>query len=268
MHRAGARISWTLFYQYATPGPHTFTVEVGSTGSGTASDWAAIADPVVDAYYCVDPVERTAGLHPTVFYRVRLEDASGVHVSRPVGVDGTLSRRDWTLARELIRKERLVLSKYNGVHGWLLKRKRVGPLAVSADPRTAAVDPWTGEVMTSAPAAGAYGTDRPDGYFQPVPFRIFMDPSAVDEEVDPAGSGNVDRAATKNEGRLILFPPVDTLDVFVEAETDYRYYIHLTKQLAHIRGTPLVADCALLRAPVSDPVYDVAVPLAWTEPAV
>ena len=67
-------------------------------------------------------------------------------------------------------------------------------------------------------------------------------------------------AASNNPFRVVLIPQVDTYDVFVEEETDYRYYVNLTKQVAAHRGVPLVAQCVLKRAPVSDPVYDIPVP--------
>ena len=63
------------------------------------------------------------------YYRVRLVlpgvPGCPVYKSQPVRANGLLPRKDWLVAREIIRKEYLQ-QKYDGTQGFLLVRKKFG----------------------------------------------------------------------------------------------------------------------------------------------
>ncbi len=185
---------------------------------------------------------------------MRLVTPVATHYSKPAAVFGLLSLRDWLYAREIVRKELLLLDVYTAAKGWLLKRKRSGTRPPAGDPRTAVVDPLTGEMIRRNTTT--FGTPYEGGYYRAIPFLVALEPGGTYERVDSEQQGNEDPETLRRTGRVVVFPHVAHRDVFVEDGGDLRYYLHVTKYLAHARTVPLVARCELRQAPFTDVVYD------------
>ena len=57
----------------------------------------------------------------------------------------------------------------------------------------------------------------------------------------------------------MLFPSIDTKDIWVRADNDERYIIDSYEVVASYRGLPLVANATLKLAPATDIVYSVPI---------
>jgi hypothetical protein len=138
----GTRVSWRINRLFADPLPHTFTLE-GAYGSTPTADFEPIGLPAHNTYYLLDEDKRVHAMRQDFHYRVRLETSRGEYVSPVTSATSDISFRDWRLARDMIRKERLRHEKYTSIDGYLLKRRRYGTRC------TVCTDPYTEEVTDS-----------------------------------------------------------------------------------------------------------------------
>lgn len=248
----GTTVAWSLMHGFADRGPYTFRLEFGDTANPLADDWAPVTAPLPEAYFAVDPEQRVWGTTDWGFYRVTLATADGDYVSDPVNALGTLDLRDWNLAREVLRKERL-LSRLAHQDGYLLKQRLSGP----ACPRC--VDPQT-RAPRDPDCPSCYGTGYECGYFAPMPgVWAGLEPHATRPQLDGgAGRGTVDDVVVR--ARMLMPPLLIDRDVWVARRTDNRYYVHSVQHTAEWRGVPLVGEVELRPVPFSSPLYALPMP--------
>lgn len=262
--RGGTRVSWTMARGFWVDGPWSFQLQVADHGVGTSGDWEDVGTPVVDAFTAWDPTMRLTGVYMRTHYRVVLTAGGQTYASEPAHCFGYLGVKDWLLAREIVRKERLRLRVTTiGNDGWLLKRKQRGatiPAVDAADPTKMVVDPLTGEVVKRHEAISTVGTEYLGGYYTPVPTWIGLEPQGTAAQTSPAGRGTVDELATPTRARVVLFPPVERRDVFVQEGSDQRFEFDSVRTVVEVRSVPLVAECELIQLPFNDVVYRVGVP--------
>jgi hypothetical protein len=124
--RGGTRVMWTLHETFNDPPPWVFQLQVGSTGNQNADDWTDVGLPMENACYAIDPNQRTYGKgDQDTHYRVKLTTSRDIYFSDPEAKSGILQPRDWRLAKEIIRKEKL-RHRYANQDGFLLKRRNLG----------------------------------------------------------------------------------------------------------------------------------------------
>lgn len=247
----GTRVTWELLPTFTDATPHTFQLEVGFTGLAGATDWVDVGSPVVDTFYVVDSTKRIYGKRLITHYRVELTTSAGTYTSQPAATYGTLNKRDWLLARSIIRKELLRHDKKTSPSGFLLKRKWT--TAVIDD--HVVVDPLTGEVVKTINTDGK-GTDKLGGYFNPVAMFMDLSPETHYTRVDDKVRGTINDVRIK--GRAIAFPQLNTKDVWVDATSDKRYFVHSVQHAAEIRGVPVIVNVELRPAPFNHPVYEIS----------
>ena len=251
--RGGTQVFWTVMRTFADPQPWTFQLEVGRTGSHASDDWVTVGDPVVNVCHAVDPDRRSysVGLQDT-HYRVKLTTANGEYYSLPTAKEGVLNARDWRLAGDMLRRER-VRSRYTASDGFLLKRRITGQNC----PRC--LDPQTLEVMdTYCPICR--GTGKVCGYYSPIScVWADIEPMQQQRQSDDELASGVERISI-TRARMLMVPIVEEQDVWVDRRTDDRYYITALAIGASLRSVPLVANVMLRLAPFTDPVYDIVIP--------
>ena len=59
---------------------------------------------------------------------------------------------------------------------------------------------------------------------------------------------------------MLMLPLLQETDVWVNRETDDRYYIHSIQDVAEIRGVPLIANVEMRPAPYTDIAYTIPIP--------
>jgi hypothetical protein len=244
---------WELRNDFTDPRPYEFQLQVGRTSNNEADDWEDVGSSVVDQFAAMDGEQRIYGKTNFTHYRVKLTTPQGVHLSEPVGLMGTLSRRDWRIAREYVRKEILRMKHHAGERGLLLKRR------VAGDPCPTCLDYQTREVRDPN-CPDCWGTGFKCGYFFPM--------SCVWADISPRTyrihRDNQSQRGTVNDvvvkARIAHPMMLSEEDIWVNAKTDDRYYIHQVQNVAEMRGVPITAEVEMRPAPVTDVAYDIPVP--------
>jgi len=243
-----SRITWELDRAFAESGPYVFQLQYSQVGSDTADDWTNVGVAVQDATYLIDPDKRLWAISSTTHYRVVLTTASATHTSPPTNIYGLLNREQWLTVREVFRKEQLMLRRFTGTKGYLLKAKRYGPVC-------SCVSAMSYEIENSA-CPLCYGTGITGGYQTAIPFTFvdqgnesFKERVAYNENLGTIGD------AVIIKGRVLAVLPIVHRDVVVLEGSDRRYYIHRVATISSRLGVPIVYDVELRYAPRSDVVY-------------
>ena len=251
MVRGTTRVWWQLDRLFNQPGPYVFQLQLGKTGLRDAADWVNIGPPVVNGYAAYDPDWREAGYELLDHYRVVLTTPTAVYVSQAANSYGDLPERDWTIAREIIRKEQLRF-KYVAVPGYLLKPFRFGK------PCRRCRDELTQEVLDSdCPVCN--GTGFEVGYHPPLALQCWdISPQTIQEDVDAQVRGAT-RESPYISARVIGFPAINTNDIWVNGSSDERWLVDAIQVAAAIRGVPLVYQIKMGLIPFSNTAYAIEV---------
>lgn len=250
----GTVVTWSLESDYTGVNDTEVTLEYSR---GSPDDWRVTGVPAVDPAYMSDPQQRLFSSTNDLLYRVVLRIGDVRYPSKPVRVDGSVDRRSHLWAVELVRKERLRMTAGRaGVYGYLLKERRWGV-------RCGCVDPATGE-QGSSTCVVCYGRNYVGGYHPPVACW-YADPSPeeIKAMVDHAGG-----RGTVADGTVFARMPADVPltanDVWVDHGSDERYRVQAVRELAAVRGFPVVYGVVLGKVPRSDVVY--RLPIARVAP--
>lgn len=244
---------WTLSSGFKDPPPWTFQLQCGRTGSQTADDWENIGSPIDNACYAIDTSKQNYSKgEQDAHYRVVLTTPIATYVSSPVAKAGILGVRDWNLARELCRKERL-RARHASPDGYLMKRRLTGQDC------TLCLDLQTMEV-TDPYCPQCRGTGKECGYYYPMScVWADLSPMTRRKHLDDQGMrGTIQDIVIT--GRMLMLPLIDEKDVWINRKTDDRYYIESIQNVAEVRGVPVVANVELRPAPFTDVIYDIAIP--------
>lgn len=250
----GLLIYWKLNPRFLEPLPYTFRVQVGKTGWNKAFDWENVGSPLVNVYHKVDAERRWYGKTNYVHYRVLLTTGNNKKfVSKPVTVEGFLNWRDWHIAQEIMRKEKLRHKWFSSVPGYLLKQIRDG------EPCFRCLSPYT-EEPKDYKCEICYGTGKLFGYFPPIPLSYVDLDNVVLKEGRNLQSGVGMTKQVNRKGRFLAVPQLYTQDVWVDAGSGQRYVIQAIQVDAHIKGYPLIVSAELRLLPPDDVVYKIEVP--------
>lgn len=253
----GTMIGWGLKEGFEVKGPSHFYVDFGR--SGTHDEWQALNQaPIVDACVSFDLVQRHWDQLVDFYYRVRLVtpedlDANGhckVYVSQPQQANGLWVKRDWLLAREIIRKEYLMQNKRTNVThvGWLLKRRRFGQ-------RCPQCKEYVTDDVQFAHCPVCFGTGFTGGYFKAIDYRITLD-APWHRKFERDGTIGM-RNDIVRQGRAVAYPYLDTRDLYVRRDSGERYLVMAIGQTAEVGGIPIVLQAELRLAPITDIIYTV-----------
>ena len=258
--RGGTRVLWTLLDTFNDPPPWTFQLQVGRTGSQLSDDWVNVGIAMENTCYAVDPEQQnfTKGETDT-HYRVKLTTPVGTYYSEPVAKLGILSRHDWRLAQEIVRKEKLRF-RLAAQDGYLLKRRVTGTNC------SRCLDLQTMEV-TDPYCPQCWGTGKECGYYYPIAC-VWADLSPVTHRKhvdDQAVRGTIQDIVVT--ARMLMLPLIEENDVWISRKTDERFYLQTIQNVTERRGVPLVANVQLRPAPYTDVIYRIAIPQqdAWLQ---
>jgi len=247
-----SRVWWEISTQFNVAAPHIFQLQASYAGTPSALDWVDVGAPATNAYYLEDDTTREhTGKMLLTHYRIVLTAGGKKYVSNPQGIYGWMDKKDWNIAREIIRKERLRMGKVSRA-GYLLRRFRYG----SINPTN--TDSLTNGVTDSGDLS-SWGTAYKVGYHPPVHLAADI---AGDNVTEFRGGANIavnDSRPTEVSARVIGFPMVSKEDVWVDAYTDERWAIHDVSKTTNMRGVPLVNTLKMRLLPHSDVIYKIPV---------
>jgi hypothetical protein len=104
-----------------------------------------------------------------------------------------------------------------------------------------------------------YGTGFVGGYYPGIEYWITGVPGLrrrIDAGTPPRGNSS---DMQKAPNRCVLYPQIDTRDVWVQANNDTRWIIDSYSVISEYRGVPLIAGVQLRLAPATDIVYSVEI---------
>lgn len=249
--QAVTRVEWDLSRLFVDPRPHTFTLQ-GGYGSTSTTTFSDIGLPAENVRYLEDPDKRIYAKTQDFHYRVRLETPTRIYHSPVVPATAGLGFRDWRLARDMIRKERLRHRLYTSLPGHLLKRRRYGPRC------PACTEPMSGE-STNSDCTVCYGTGITVGYFPAEASFLELPQDQAREHMDETKAVGTTKPVVFSACRMLGDPHPDSYDVFVDAGSDRRLIVHSITRAAVLRGYPLVAVVEARLATFSDIVYSVPI---------
>lgn len=239
-------ISWQADDLFDDPFPHQYLLQVAN-GPVAGADWADVGLLALNAYYLVDDEQRNYGVVQDWYYRVVLTTPKQIYYSPPISAVKGLNFRDWRLARDIVRKERLRAGRYTALTGKFFKRRRSGP------PCTRCLEPLSG-TPTDSHCSVCYGTRFVGGFFAGEAATLELNPDAALEHLDTDASGQT-KPVVVPDCRMLGDPTPDTQDLFVDSVSDRRFVFHEVKRSALIRGFPLVCEVTVRLADASDIIY-------------
>ena len=235
--------TWEIAQNVMDKGPWTYVVEEAPTADGP---WTPVS-PVLTSNSWIETQRRLINKNMVLFFRVKLKTASSTYYSPPREPYFTLNRREFLIARDIMRREVLHAKTLAGGLAKIWLRSTFGPRCVKCK------DPVTDDVLNTA-CPVCYGTGRNPGFYGPFDIWFVPTPTSRDTIMAPDGTGT--REPVVNTFKTIGFPHVKDGDILVDTTTGKRYYTDQVAQAVELRGYPLVQQIEGREIPVSDPVYN------------
>ncbi len=235
----GTLLAWRMSSDFV-PASSTpeFTIHVSR--SGMVDDWTVAGATTSDHFIHAD--RQYFAVNYAVYYAVTVADARGNVTSGVLDVTNYLNKRDATLAAEMIRKESLLLTQYNGVTGYLYKRRHWGTNCPECSDHD-----FGSQVNSSCPYC--YGTGFSGGYhgvavteegvntFTPYAMAVLgSSPDKVSTEDKTGTVGTVNTRSLVCRG--LACPRLQTADLWLDCSTDMRYIIKTVEPVL-FRNVPI-----------------------------
>ena len=236
-------------------GSVSFYVDKARSGG----EWEEVGGPIVDNCYYTDPVKWNWNKDLNTFYRIRFLDSSNAWVySMPIQAFNNWKPKDFAIAKEICRKEYLVMKRF-GQQGVLLKRKEWGtPCPVCRD--------WDTRDVANSNCPTCYGVGIVGGYFAPIDFSMNFQPTSTKRDIHPEGYGPFQQE--DQTARAIMYPWVAAYDVWADKTSGDRYTIQTIQVAAQMNGVPLIGVLKLRKLPKTDVVHTAAVNVKANTPPV
>ena len=247
-YESGFSFHWEMAGGFNDPLPWKFIVQSSELPEGP---WHDISSGLENVFAWRSKGRIRVGKARTLLFRVVCDTPAGRHESMPVAPYGDLSRHEYLLGREIMRREVLHMRKMAGVECdfWLLSV--YGPKCPHC------LDPVTGQ-RRDANCRYCLGTGKYPPYQGP--FRAWCTFSENSQHKLHEGEAGIGMAEDKPfQVRTVCSLPVKKNDILVDRASGKRYYIGDVQIMAELRRVPLVQAFIASEAAVTDPAYRVGV---------
>ena len=225
-YSAGARFVWEVSGGLADPAPWFFQVELAE---GPAGPWQPISPVLSCRSTWKDTIVRRAGKDNVFFYRLTLTTPVSRYCSEVSTPYGDLGRREYLLARDIMRREVLHGRTLAGIQADLWSVSTWGPKC------TVCLDPIT-KMITNTDCPVCLGTGHAVPYNGPYTFWITTSPTQHVTQMSGDGTGL--RQPVNKEIRAIGALMMNKNDVLATRDDDKRYYIDETESIVELRTVP------------------------------
>lgn len=234
---------WEIEGEFDDPAPWTFTVQRGPSDNGP---WETISPELVNMVAWRDEGGKNlVGKSNVLYFRATLTTPRGTYFSHAVQPYGDLPRREFLLAREIMRREALRARVLAGVLCDVYIRSTFGPRC------TFCMDPVTGDVRDSH-CRKCFGTGRYPAYFGPHKMMLSFSPDVAHTKSNSNDGTHEERMF---EALAIGNPVLKKGDVVVDLRQDKRYVVGMASIVAEVRRVACLQKLAFCEAPLSDPIY-------------
>lgn len=245
-------ITWDIHPNFKDSLPYSFQLQCNRVNNPDDSGWENIGAPVINAIQLEDSESESYGYSLDKYYRVVLTSQRGTYVSLPEGCFGQLTRKEWKLAREIIRKENLRHSIVS-TRGILLKRLKYGERCPYC------TDEGT-EGTTNSKCTHCYGTGYLGGYHTPLKLQMMeITPSQLKEIHHSDNVTTFNMSFDRYQARSAGVPELNNGDIWVDLTTSQRFSITGSQVIAQIRRVPLVRKVDMNLLPVTDIAYNIPI---------
>lgn len=243
----GFLYSWEISGGFDDPGPWTFVVQRGHTSEGP---WETISPELENVVAWMDEGGKDLyGKSDVLHFRAVLSTPRGRYFSHPMHPYGDLPRREYLLAREIMRREALRARILAGVECDVYVRSTFGPKC------THCIDPVTGDVRDSH-CRHCMGTGRDPAYFGP--HRMMLSFS-TDSSHAKRNSNDGTHETRAFEAIAIGNPVLKKGDVVIDRAQDKRYVVGVASVVSEVRRVACLQRLGFDEAPLSDSIYRIGV---------
>lgn len=248
-------IKWDIDPRFADNFPWQFTVQYSEHGL-SQPQWIDVGNTT--NIYFWDNTQRWFGKTKSVYYRIKLQTPTNIYFSNSVPAYGELTRREWLLVGEILRKEKLRYKSFVGIRSYLFKQKRSGQKCTRCFSKTL-------NQSTDSQCPICFGTNFVGGYFGPeeIFFEILKQTKRRElimdkphQEASPGGTARIDLPLA----RIVGFPIIETRDLLVTASPGQRYQIHTIINISTYRSVPISYIAEIKPIPPNDVVYSLEIP--------
>lgn len=247
-YAGGFSYSWEVSGGFNDPAPWMFTIQLGESPKGP---WKDTSPKLVNMLAWKDePGKYLVGKSNTLYFRLKLKTKRGTYFSHVMQPYGDLSRRDFLLAREIIRREMLRARVLAGVECDVYIRSTFGPKCPYC------LDPVTGDVRDSH-CPKCFGTGRYPAYFGPHRMMLSFSPDVAHRK---SGSNDGTHETRTFEAMAIGNPVLKHGDVVIDVRQDKRYVVGTASVVSEVRRIPCLQNLVFDEAPLSDVIYKIGLP--------
>ena len=244
----GFLYAWEMGGGFNDPAPWIFKVQVGQTADGP---WDDVSPELVNVIAWRDEGgKHLYGKSNVLYFRVVMRTSRKTYFSHAVQPYGDLPRREFLLAREIMRRECLRARVLAGVECDVYISSTFGPKCPHC------IDPVTGDVRDSH-CKWCYGTGRYPAYFGPHKMMLsFSTDQAHHKETSNDGTHE-----TKTFEALAIGNPVlKKGDVVIDVRQDKRYVVGVTSIISEVRRVACLQKLGFDESAISDSVYRIGNP--------
>ena len=239
----GFLYSWEIAGGFNDPAPWAFKVQKGPTDEGP---WETISPDLVNVIAWRDSGKKNLyGKSNILYFRVCMRTPRGRYFSHAVQPYGDLGRREYLLAREIIRREALRARFLAGVECDVYIRSIFGPKC------THCIDPVTGDVRDSH-CRYCMGTGRYPAYFGPHKMMLSFSPDTSHSKQNSSDGTHETRMF---EAQAIGNPVLKKGDVVIDPRQDKRYVVGSASVVSEVRRIACIQRVGFEEAPLSDAIY-------------
>lgn len=239
----GFAYSWELTGDFNDIGPWRFTVYEGKSPDGP---WTALSKDIVNAFCWKEPGGRPINKANVLYFKMALETPSGRYDSPAIQPYGRLGRRDFLVAKEIMRQAVLHSKGMAGVECDVYLLSTFGPRCRKC------LDPITGAIRDSH-CRNCFGTGRDPAFNGP--YRMWVSFSEdASHQMSIEKTGTVEKKAF--QATAIGSPTLKYGDVLVVPGSDRRYYVRAAAMSTEIRRIPVLQTLTVEEVPHTDKIYD------------
>lgn len=239
----GFLYSWEIAGGFNDPAPWVFSIQLAPSADGP---WETISPDLVNVLAWHGPKGKFLyGKSDILYFRGCLKTGKGTYFSAAIKPYGDLDRREYLLAREIIRRESLRARVLAGVECDLYIRSIFGPRCKFC------IDPVTGDVRDSH-CRKCFGTGRYPAYFGPHRIMLSFSPDTAHRKTN-SNDGTVEMRTF--EAMAVGNPVMKKGDVIIDVARDKRYVIGVASVVSEVRRIACLQRIGFEEAPLSDPIY-------------
>ena len=243
----GFSFSCTLDFAFNDPYPWIFQVEVAPTPDG---EWIKISPELVNVFCWSGNTPVKVNKSRVLFFRIKLTTPESEYYSDIIQPYGELSKKEFLIAKDIMRREVLHMSQMAGVPEKVLLKVNWGPKC------RVCTDPITGRSRDSnCPSCVGTGFEKP--YHGPYDMWMLFSADSSHQMSENPNTGTVEQkifSARAISGLVLKYH-----DIVIDSRTNKRYYVNQASIVSELRRIPIVQQLQLSEAVVTDPIYKLAV---------